>query len=309
MSRFRRAATVVGALVAVPVVALGGFVAWAHVESTHLSRRHVEVHDVGFSIPFPDSTTTEAAARGRHLVEARYACVECHGDDFGGGTMVDDPLVGRFFGPNLTTGAGSRTLSYTAADWDHIVRHGVKPDGSPAVMPSSDFTGMSDRELSDIVSYIRSLPPVDRTMPAPEPGPLGDVLLATGQFRHSADLVPDHHAAHAVEPPAAESPAYGAHLAQVCTGCHGPALAGGPIVGGDPSWPPAANLTPGPDGLAGWTKADFLHALRDGVAKDGRPLAPPMDGITRYGKAMTDAEVDALWGYLQSVPARPDGGA
>lgn len=309
MSRFRRATAVVGALVALPLLGLAGFATWAHVESTHLSRRHFEVHDVGFSIPFPDSTTADAAERGRHLVQARYACVECHGDDFGGGTMIDDPMVGRFFGPNLTTGAGSRTLSYTAVDWDHIVRHGVKPDGSPAVMPSTDFAGMSDRELSDIVSYIRTLPPVDRTMPAPEPGPLGDVLVATGQFRYSADLVPDHHAAHVVEPPGAESPAFGAHLAQVCTGCHGPELRGGPIPGGDPSWPAAANLTPGPEGLAGWTQADFLHALRDGVAKDGHRLATPMDGITRYGKAMTEAEVDALWGYLQSVPARPDGGA
>lgn len=308
MSRFRRAATVVGALVSLPLLGMGAFVAWAHVEATHLSRRHIEVHDLAFSIPFPDSSTAEAAARGRHLVEARYACVECHGDDFGGGTMIDDPLVGRFFGPNLTTGAGSRTLSYSAADWDHIVRHGVKPDGSPAVMPSADFAGMSDRELSDIVSYIRTLPPVDRTMPAPEPGPLGDVLVATGQFRYSADLVPDHGAAHVVEPPGAGSPAFGAHLAQVCTGCHGPGLAGGPIPGGDPSWPPAANLTPGPDGLAGWTEADFRRALREGVAKDGRHLRSPMDGITRYGRAMTEAELDALWAYVSAVPAVADAG-
>jgi hypothetical protein len=51
-----------------------------------------------------------AIARGKHLVEARYVCVECHGADFGGGTMIDDPLIGRLLGPNLTTGQGSRTV-------------------------------------------------------------------------------------------------------------------------------------------------------------------------------------------------------
>ena len=37
--------------------------------------------------------------------------------------MVDDPAMGRLLGPNLTLGTGSRTLAYTAADWD--LHHGL----------------------------------------------------------------------------------------------------------------------------------------------------------------------------------------
>lgn len=110
-----------------------------------------------------------AVARGKHLVESLYPCAECHGADFGGGTMVDDPAIGTILGPNLTTGKGSRTVNYAAADWDRMVRHGVRPDEKGSPMPSKDFFAMSDQELSDIVSYIRSLPPVDAEVPA---GPL-----------------------------------------------------------------------------------------------------------------------------------------
>jgi hypothetical protein len=46
-------------------------------------------------------------------------------------------------------------------------------DGRPAVMPSDDFQHMSDQELSDIISYIRSLPAVDNTVPKSTFGPLG----------------------------------------------------------------------------------------------------------------------------------------
>ncbi|MCA9579579.1 MAG: cytochrome c, partial [Myxococcales bacterium] len=99
-----------------------------------------------------------AIARGEHLVRARYACGECHGQDFSGGVMVDDPAMGSLLGPNLTP-AGP-THEFTMTDWDHIVRHGILADGRPAVMPSEDFVRMSDRELSDIVAYLRAQPAV-----------------------------------------------------------------------------------------------------------------------------------------------------
>ena len=45
-------------------------------------------------------------------------------------SLLEDAFpLGRFLGPNLTTGQGSRTLDYEPADWDRIVRHGVLPDG------------------------------------------------------------------------------------------------------------------------------------------------------------------------------------
>ena len=62
-----------------------------------------------------ETVFTEAeinALLARHLVEARYGCGECHGRNFGGGVMIDNPAIGRLLGPNLTTGKGSVTSGF-----------------------------------------------------------------------------------------------------------------------------------------------------------------------------------------------------
>src|SRR5690606_20087824 len=87
--------------------------------------RTPSAHHVDLAVPFPlteaeraefargdagDATDVDAVAldravaRGKHLVEARFLCTECHGADFGGGVMVDDPALGSLLGPNLTSG-------------------------------------------------------------------------------------------------------------------------------------------------------------------------------------------------------------
>lgn len=247
-------------------------------------------------------------ARGKHLIEARFACVECHGQNLAGGTMIDDPAIGRLLGPNLTTGEGSRTAAYTMADWDRTVRHGVKPDGTAAVMPAEDFVSMSDQELVDVVTYIRAQPAVDATVPAPTFGPVGTMLVATGKMVLAADRLKDHQRAHAALPPATEANVeFGSHMAQICTGCHRTDLSGGPITAGDPAWPPARNLTPHEQGLKGWTYEQFLAALREGKRPDGTLLKAPMSLMAPYAKNMTDTELQALWAYLQSLPGKSTG--
>ncbi len=249
-----------------------------------------------------------AVARGQHLVESRFVCVECHGANFGGGTMVDDPLVGQLLGPNLTLGKGSRTLEYTMADWDRMVRHGVRPDGTPGLMPSDDFVGMADRELSDIVAYIRSLPPVDAEVPPVSLGPLLVVLCATGEMEIEADKVLSHPVEHPVDPPEVAATAeFGAHAAQVCTGCHRSNFEGGPIVGAPPDWAPARNITPHAEGIQGWTYEQFVAALRESKRPDGTALREPMTKMAPYAAKMSDTELQGLWAYLQTVPAVPQG--
>lgn len=309
------------------VVGAGGY-AWASMAADRMLSRTFEVHEVDFPIPFPlddqelaaleagdgdarrevdeeerDRLAREGAVeRGRHLVEARYACADCHGADFGGGVMVDAAPIGTLRGPNLTRGAGSAVLDYTPADWDRAVRHGILPDGRPASMPSVDFHRMSDRELSDIVAYIASLPPVDHEVPPPVLGPLGKFLLATGEIPLTADLL-SHDVAHPTLPPAEEpSREFGEHLAATCTGCHGESFAGGPIPGGDPSWPPARNLTPHPDALGPWSYEDFVAAMREATRPDGREIREPMSHVSAFAQQMTYVELEAMWLYLRSVP-------
>jgi mono/diheme cytochrome c family protein len=246
----------------------------------------------------------QALERGRHLVEARYGCTECHGRDFSGGVMVDDPMSGRLLGPNITGGKGSRVLGYAPRDWDRIVRHGVRPDGRPGAMPAEDFQRMSDQELSDIVFFVQSQPPVDNEVPRVRLGPLGKVLLATRALPLSADLIESHDAPHRATPPPAEvSVEFGRHLAGVCVGCHRQDLAGGPIVGGDPSWVPARNLTPHATGLAGWSFEQFVTAMREARRPDGTTIGTPMTAIVPYAQQMTETEIRALWTYLQALPA------
>jgi mono/diheme cytochrome c family protein len=159
------------------------------------------------------------------------------------------------------------------------------------------------------VALIQSLPPVNKQVPRVTLGPLGKVLVATGKIVLSADAIAGHgDAAHAVYPPeSAATVDFGRHLAATCMGCHGPDLAGGPIAGGDPAWPPAANLTPHASGLAGWTAAQFTRAIREGKRPDGTALRAPMSGVVPYAVKMSDVEVEALWKFLQSLPPVPQG--
>lgn len=303
------------------LVAAGGLL-WARGKTADLLGRTIETHLVDFPVPFPldpaevaerGLSPDEAGAlaleraieRGRHLVEARYGCADCHGADFGGGVMVDDPAIGRLLGPNITPGQGGKTAGYTTSDWDRIVRHGVKPPGTPGAMPSQDFARMSDQELSDIVAYVRTLPAVDGTVPPVTLGPLGTVLVATGEIPLSADLVDDHRADHPTFPPeAAETVEFGRHIAGPCVGCHGQTMVGGPVPGGDPSWPAAANLTPHAEGLGDWSYDDFTTAMLKGRRPDGSELLAPMSMVVPYAQNMTDTELQALWAFLRSLPPR-----
>ena len=85
--------------------------------------------------------------------------------------------------------------------------------------------------------------------------------------------------------------------------CHGADFAGGPIVGGDPSWVPARNLTPHATGMGGWSYEQFVAAMREGRRPDGTALLEPMTLLLPYAQRMTDVEMEALWRYLQSLPA------
>jgi cytochrome c553 len=311
---------VLGVLLVVLVLIAAAVYGWATMTTNRLRTQTFETHVVDFPIPFPlDPADVSAAGltddaarqlaqqraveRGHHLISARYTCTACHGTNFGGGVMVDAFPIGSLLAPNLTLGAGSRTADFKPSDWDRIVRHGVLKDGHPAVMPSDDFQYMSDQELSDIVSYIRSLPPVDNTVPKSTFGPLGKILVATGKMKFSAGQIAAHSVAHPVRPPAESASAeFGKHLASVCMGCHGPDLSGGPIAGGDPSWPPARNLTPDATGLKQWTYDQFVNALAKSQRPDGTALRAPMTLMATYGSSMTDTERHALWAYLQSVP-------
>lgn len=64
----------------------------------------------------------------------------------------------------------------------------------------------------------------------------------------------------------------------------------------------ARNLTPDREtGLGDWTLEEFRRALKEGVAKGGRPLRPPMPW-ERFSKVFSDEDIRAIWAYLRSLP-------
>ncbi len=100
----------------------------------------------------------------------------------------------------------------------------------------------------------------------------------------------------------------GKYLARAadCFSCH-TAAGGAPFAGGAPLATPfgtiyGPNITPDRStGIGTWTRAEFARAVREGVRKDGALLYPAMP-YTNYTK-ITDADLDALWAYMRSVPA------
>ena len=248
----------------------------------------------------------EVIARGKHLAESHGGCIECHGQDLGGKPGEDLGPLGIVPAPNLTTGKGGVGGRYSDGQLARVVRHGLRASGqSLRFMPAQDISWWPDDDLQALVSYIRTVPPVDRASGETKIGLLGKVL-------DRLDVVPldvarriDHSAARPKTMPAQPTAEYGAMLARSCTGCHGEHFSGGAIPGAPSSLPIPSNITPHETGLATATEADWNRLLDTGIKRDGKPLNTFMP--IQMLRAMNTAERSALWTFLKSLPPRPFG--
>lgn len=290
---------IIGGLVGLLLLALGTI----YVISEVRINKAYDITPEAVSIP----TDAEAIAEGQRLFSIR-GCLDCHKADGGGGEFINDPLLGRISASNLTTGQGGVGGGYGDSDWVRAIRHGVGLDGKPLwVMPSQEFNVINDRDLGAIIAYIKSLPPVDREKSPDSLGPLGRILLVTDQIPVLPVEFIVHDAPWPVTVEVAVTKEYGAYQAQTCTGCHGATLSGGPIPGVPAEPPYPANLTPDAEtGLGHWAEADFFRAIRTGQRPDGTSLNPQNMPWPLFAQ-MTDTELSAVWLYLQSIPAKPEG--
>lgn len=242
--------------------------------------------------------------RGRYLYASR-GCVDCHGSQGGGRMFLDNGSL-RIAGPNITTGAQGVVAGYTALDWVRSIRHGVSPAGRPLmVMPSEDYNRFTDDDLASLVAYVRSLPPVAGNAAIVDlPLPVR-VLYGLGAIRDAAAKI-DHSLAPQQPVPEGVTVSHGAYVANMCIGCHGAGLAGGRVPGGPPDWPAAANLTPGEGSVMPLypDSASMAKMFRTGLRPDGRPVqVMPFESL----RAMSDTDLDALYLYLKTLPAKPKG--
>jgi len=261
-------------------------------------RKHYAVAMPMIAVP----TDSATIARGAHVAQSFGGCVDCHGENLAGRKVFDDPAIGRVYGANLTRGKGGIGAMLADADIVRALRHGVGRDGRPLkVMPATDYVHLTDSDLASIVAYVKTRPPVDTAQPRVQMGPVGRALFVAGKLPIlSAELI-DHTRPAAMTVTAGPTAEYGKYVAAVgCQGCHGATLAGGPIAGGAPDWPPAANLTPA-GALKSWTESGFTAFLRTGKRPNGTPVSDVMP--IRLTQRLTDEEIRALWLYLQTLPA------
>jgi cytochrome c553 len=246
--------------------------------------------------PATFDATRGDVARGGHFVATVLHCTGCHRAHLDGATLVDDPMIGRLAAPNLTRGAGGIGATFTDTDFERSIRRGLAPDGTrTVVMPSQYFSALSDADLRDVIAYVRSVPPVNRSTPARSLGAIARLGLVLGKFTFDADHI-DQAAPHAAAQAPAADATYGRYLARIgsCYDCHSANLAGGKSMGDVPP----SNITPAAIGT--WSLGQFEATLRTGVDPSGRHLSHEMPW-RELGK-MSDQELTALYAFLKTVP-------
>jgi mono/diheme cytochrome c family protein len=249
-------------------------------------------------------TDAQAVERGKHLATI-FICTRCHTENLGGEVYFTVPGLLTIPTPNLTSGAGGVGSFYTDKDWVRAVRHGVGYDGRALfLMPAKGFHYLSDADLGAIIAYAKSLPPVADQLPKRSVEVMGRLMMGAGMIPPFAVDEIDHTSPPPTAPEPGVTVAYGEYLTHTCKECHGDQLNGIPF--GPPGQEvPSPNLTPG-GRLATWSEQDFFTTLRTGVNPYAETLSEDMPW--KYFGQMSDEELKAVWMYLQSLPALPQGG-
>jgi mono/diheme cytochrome c family protein len=213
-------------------------------------------------------------------------CVSCHGEGLRGRMMFEEPKVAQVYAPNLTLVAAQATDQQLA----QAIRQGIGHDGHPLmVMPSAQYSRLTDGEVAALISAIRVQPKGGRQTPPIKLGPLGRIGLATGKFQTQPEKV----SAYAQSLPADLGPriARGRHLAvTACSECHGAALNGGE---------PQPDLkAPGLSMVGAYDLPAFARLLRTGVPSSGKKLTLMEEVAKADFSHLTDKEIAVLHAYL-----------
>ena len=275
-----------------------------------------------FAAPYPEiaaSSDPAIVARGKYLVYGPAACAYCHVPkeqwrelDAGAelplaGNHVFRLPLGELFSSNLTpdpdTGIGRRSDRELA----RVLRHGVRADGRAAV-PLMEYQGLSDEDVTAIVSYLRTRPAVARKVPEQKLSLLGKAIFAFAyEPQGPQEEVPQRSPAG----PSIERGAYLANKVSVCVSCHTDRGGDGSLVGprfaGGQRMDVAAdadivfvtpNLTPDPEtSVIGRTTEDgFIARIRVGELVAGTPM--PWGAYRR----MSDDDLRSVYRYLRSLP-------
>ncbi|HMS05123.1 MAG TPA: c-type cytochrome [Burkholderiaceae bacterium] len=252
--------------------------------------QEIAEHFAAQSLPYPPPPAVPQGAaqaeQARKLVRSGDAprglpaCASCHGERLTGMLPATPALLGL----------PRDYLNAQLGAWQTGQRRAHAPDCMATVARK-----LAPREVAALATWLSSQPvPADSR---PSPSPAGPPAVRCGSFDPPAPPA---------EPRLSGEAARGAYLARIgnCQTCH--TAPGQPDYAGGRAIPTpfgnvfAGNLTPeAATGIGAWTAQDFTRALREGISKDGRLLAPafPYTHTTR----LAQADIDALWAYFRPV--------
>jgi mono/diheme cytochrome c family protein len=215
-------------------------------------------------------------------------CLNCHGEGLRGRIMIDAPIFAKLTAPNLTEVAARATDQQLAA----AIRQGIGHDGRALfIMPSPQYSRMSDGEVAALIAFIRSQPRVEGNTGGFKPGPIGRALVATGGLPPVLAKMEEYR----TKAPIHLGPAHAAGqrlAANGCSDCHGPALEGQTMDDGSA----APNLS-----IAGAYDYDqFRTLLRTGQTPGNKKLGLMKEVAEKDFVHLKDAEIKALHDYLRA---------
>ncbi|MGE7991753.1 c-type cytochrome [Pseudomonas sp. NPDC089554] len=269
----------------------------------------------------PPSADAAMVARGEYV--ARLSdCVACHSlpgkAPFAGGLEMATPL-GAIHATNITPDRETGIGTYSLADFDRAVRHGVAPGGRrlyPA-MPYPSYAKLSDDDVRALYAFFMNgvQPANQANIPSDIPWPMNmrwPIALWNGLF--AADTP------YAAKPGEDAAWNRGAYIVQGpghCGSCHTPrglafnekaldeddkAFLAGALLDG---WY-APSLRQDPNtGLARWSEADIVQFLKVGRNKHAVVYGSMTEAFNNSTQFMSDDDLGAIARYLKSLPGDP----
>jgi len=260
-------------------------------------------------------------SRGEYV--ARLSdCVACHSlpgkAPFAGGLEMATPL-GAIHATNITPDRTHGIGTYSLADFDRAVRHGVAPGGRrlyPA-MPYPSYAKLSDDDIRAMYAFFMQgvQPASEPNIPSDIPWPLNlrwPIALWNGLFAPTAT--------YAAKPNQDARWNRGAYIVQGpghCGSCHTPrglafnekALdeSGKPFLAGallDGWYAPSLRQDPN-TGLGRWSEAQIVQFLKTGRNAHAVVYGSMTEAFNNSTQFMEDADLAAIARYLKSLPGDP----
>ena len=286
----KKARYLLSALLLSTAIAATAFYAYVHT----VSERYLSDVVVDHGFAFDGSRDASVLERGRHIARTR-GCFGCHGQQLEGRAFSDEWIwVDTAVAPNLAVYA----REHDAAAVEAAVRQGVGHDGKALwSMPSYNYALLNDEDMAALITFLRSAPVVEKSLPDPSLGWDARMRIVRGEAQHMAewaDRMPPLLLGEDDDPALVR----GEYTAKTtCNECHGFDLRGQVDI--DMTTPDLAIL-------AAYSDADFFELMRTGAARNGRENLGLMTVVAKDRFAhFTEQELEDLLIYLRTLPAEP----